>query len=96
MNLRYVIGIIALAGVSVCGLTASLVGSEMVDKVNGLLPAEQQFAPLGWYWSKYRRLKNEYKRLYPAGNLLRMQRALTLVMFACLLISCWGFGFFVR
>ena len=69
---------------------------EMVDKVNDLLPKGEQFAPLGWYYSKNRRLKREYKRLYPDGRLLLKVRVLTALMFACLLICAWGFGFFAR
>jgi len=96
MSFRLIIAIIAGVGVPVCGLTAASAGFEMVDKVNKLLPAEQQFAPLGWYYSKYKRLNYEYRRLYPDGNLLRRYRALTLLMFACGLVSCWGFGLFSR
>jgi hypothetical protein len=33
-----IIGIVALAGVSICGLVASLANLEMVDKVNDMLP----------------------------------------------------------
>jgi hypothetical protein len=91
-----IIAIIAGVGVPICGLTAASVGFEMVDKVNMLLPTERQFAPLGWYYSKYKRLNYEYRRLYPDGNLLRRYCALTLLMFACLLVSCWGFGLFSR
>ena len=91
------VGIVALAFVSICGLVGSLTSMEMVDKVNDLLPKGEQFAPLGWYYSKNRQLKREYKRLYPDGRLLLKVRVLTALMFACLLICCaWGFGFFAR
>ena len=90
------VGIVALACVSICGLVGSLTSMEMVDKVNDLLPKGEQFAPLGWYYSKNRRLKREYKRLYPDGRLLLKVQVLTALMFACLLICAWGFGFFAR
>jgi hypothetical protein len=90
------VGIVALACVSICGLVASLASFEMVDKVNEMLPKGQQFAALGWYFSKYQRLNREYKRLYPGGHLLLKVRLLTALMFACLLICAWGFGFFTR
>jgi hypothetical protein len=86
-----VIAAVAAVGVPVCGLTGMCVGFEMVHKVNKLLPAEQQFEPFGWYYSKYQRLTYEYRRLYPDGNLLRRSRVISLVMVACLLVSCWGF-----
>jgi len=96
MSFCLIIAIIAGVGVPVCGLTATSVVFEMVDKVNKLLPAEQQFALLGWYPSKYRRLNYEYRRLYPDGNLLRKYHGLVVLMFTCLLISVWAFGFFAR
>jgi hypothetical protein len=90
------VGIVALACVSICGVVGSLVSFEMIDKVNEKLPKEEQFASLGWYYSKSRRFNREYKRLYPDGPLLSKMRALTALMFACLLVSAWGFGFFTR
>jgi len=97
MTFLLIIAIIAGVGVPVCGLTAASVGFEIVDKVNKLLPAERQFEPFGWYYTKYRRLKYEYRRLYPDGNLLRKSRIITLVGVACGLVSCWGFfEFFSR
>jgi len=91
-----VVGLVALAGVSICGLVGSLTSMEMVDKVNEMLPKGEQFAPLGWYFSKYQRLNHEYKRLYPDGRLLLRVRVLTALMFACLLICALSFGFFAR
>ena len=93
MTARFIVGIVALAGVSVCGLLASLATFELVDKVNDNLPREEQFAPLGWYLFKYQRLNREYKRLYPDGRQLVKVRVLTALMFVFLLISAWGFGF---
>jgi len=77
-------------------MVASLLAFKMVDEVNKRLPREQQFSPLGWYWSKHRRLASEYQRLYPDGNLLRRYRVLTALMFASGLISAWVFGIFGR
>jgi hypothetical protein len=91
-----IVGIVALAGVSICGLLGSLVSFEMVDKVNDRLPKDQQFAELGWYFSKYQRFNREYKRLYPGRRLLVKRRRLAALMFACLLVAAWGFGFFIR
>ena len=96
MTARLIVGIVALACVSVCGVVGSLVSFDMIDKVNEKLPQGEQFAPLGWYYSKSRRLNREYKRLYPDGPLLSKIRLLLALMFACLLIAAWGFGFFVR
>jgi hypothetical protein len=93
---RFVIATVALVGVSACGLISNIVFFQMVAKVNERLPKERQFAPLWWYWPKYQRLKAEYKKLYPGGNLLRRVRVLGVLMFACLLICAWAVGFFAR
>jgi hypothetical protein len=96
MSTRVIVGIAALACVSICGLVATLANFEMVDKVNGKLPNGKQFAELGWYWSKFQRLHREYKRLYPAGRLLFKFRILMAMMFACLVICAWVLRFFGR
>ena len=96
MSARLIVGILALACVSVCGIASNLVSLEMVDKVNERLPKEQQFSPLWWYWPKTLRLWREYKRLYPDGGLLRRARTLAVLMFAGLLICVWALGFFGR
>jgi hypothetical protein len=94
MTPREIIGGIALACVSVMGIISTLTGLEMVDKVNERLPEGEQFDPLGWYTSKALRLHREYKRLFPDGRLHLKLWVLTGLMFACLVISAWGFGFF--
>ena len=91
-----IVGIVALACVSVCGMIATFTIFEMVDKVNDRLPKGEQFESLGWYLSKYQRLRREYERLFPDGRLLFKYRVLKALMIACLLIGAWGFGFFAR
>jgi hypothetical protein len=85
---RVVIGIVALVGVSACGMLSALASLEMADKVNEKLPKEDQFSPLGWYWAKTRRLHREYNRLNPSGHLSRNRRLLAGLALACLLIFC--------
>lgn len=75
-------------------MLSALANVQMVDKVNEKLPKENQFPPLGWYWSKTLRIHREYKRLYPSGHLSRNVRVLAGLMFACVMISAWSFGFF--
>jgi len=93
MATRVIVGIVALACVSICGMISTFVNFEMVDKVNDKLPKEEQFAVLGWYFAKNQRLHREYRRLYPDGRLLFKVRMLLVLGIACLLISAWGFGF---
>ena len=89
MATRVIVGIVALACISICGLLATLANFEMVDKVNDKLPESEQFALAGWYWSKRQRLHREYKRLYPEGRLLLKVRALTAMMFAHIRLGFW-------
>ena len=96
MATRVVVGISALVCVSICGMISTFASWEMMDKVNEKLPREEQFAGLGWYASKTLRLHREYKRLYPDGRLLLKVRVLTAIMFAGVVISAWGFGFFAK
>ena len=88
------IGALALAGSAICGLLSTIASFEMVDQVNRRLAKEDQFGELGWYPAKAMRLHREYKRLYPSGRLSRRVRVLGGLMFFCLLICAWSFGFF--
>ena len=47
MSTRLIVGIVALACVSICGLVMTLTGFEMVERVNEKLPEEKQFETLG-------------------------------------------------
>jgi hypothetical protein len=44
MATRVIVGIVALACISICGLVATLANFELVDKVNDKLPKDKQFA----------------------------------------------------
>lgn len=96
MTTRVIVGIIGLACVPICGVIATFANFEMVDKVNNKLPKGEQFATLGWYFSKRQRLHGEYRRLYPDSRLLLKVRVLMALMIACLLICAWGFGLFAE
>lgn len=94
MSPRLVVGIVALASGSICGLIATLASFEMVEQVNTRLPTEVQFSPLGWYLPKTFRLHREYRRLFPEGKLLLRVRFLMSIAFGCLMISAWAIGLF--
>jgi hypothetical protein len=96
MSLRIILAIVAVAGMSIFGLTSSIMFEDMVAAVNRRLPKDQQFAPLGWYWTKTHRVQTEYKRLYPDGPLLRKVRTLWFLMFACFLTCICVLLFFGR
>lgn len=94
MTPRVVVGIAALVCASICGMIATFVSFEMIDRVNEMLPDSSRFAWLGWYFSKTQRLHREYKKLYPDGRLLLKVRVLTAVMIVCGLVCAWAFGLF--
>ena len=94
MTPRVMIGALALAGAAVCALLSTIVSFQMVNQVNERLAKEDHLAELGWYLPKTLRLHREYKRLYPSGRLLRLVRVLGGLMFFCLLIYAWSFGYF--
>jgi hypothetical protein len=94
MTPRLILAIVAIAGVSVCGLTAALLNYEMMDAVNAKLPKTKQFDALGWYWSKNQRLRREYSRLYPEGELLIKLRRRLALMILLLIICVCSLGFF--
>jgi hypothetical protein len=96
MHFRLILGAIGFASAFACAVTFTFVVFEMVDKVNEGLPGDRQFVKVGWYWSKYRRLIGEYKRLCPNGVLHRKLLALATVMFISGVICAWGIGIFGR
>jgi hypothetical protein len=96
MAIRAIVGIIALACVSACGIIATFAHYEMMDKVNEKLTEGERFQPSGWCWSKSQRLRREYRRMYPNGRLLFKIRVLMAVMIALLLTCLWGFESFGR
>jgi len=69
------------------GLSASIIQFAIVDAVNEKLPNDEQFQHLGWYLTKTARLRREYQRLYPTGNLLRRQRILWWLALVCLVLA---------
>jgi hypothetical protein len=94
MAARLIVGIVALACLTVCGFISSLAHMEMVDKVNGKLPPEQKFDLLGWYFAKTRRLHSQYRELFPEGRLLLRIRVYRSLCFVCVVICIWSFARF--
>jgi hypothetical protein len=62
MNLRLVVGVLAIVGVSVCGLVCTFVNFEIVDRVNENLPADKQYSWIGWHAEKTGRLFSDYRK----------------------------------
>jgi len=95
MTPRIIVGIVGLVCVSVLGMLSTVAGLQMVEQVNNKLPQDGQFGEFGWYWLKRQRLHREYARLYPSGQLLRKVHIFSGLGLISLLVSAWGFGFFL-
>ena len=81
-----------LASVSGFGLAASLTHLAIVEAVNAKLSRADQFNQLGWGPGKSLKLINEYRRLYPAGKLLRRAGILAAVSLFSLVVAGALFG----
>ena len=73
-----------------CGLLSTINNWEMMEQVNARLAETGRFEALGWHWSKYRRLHQQYKKYYPAAPLLFRQRLLLIVSAVGVLLAAWG------
>jgi len=93
---RIIVGIVAVACVSICGLLSTFAHFDMVDQVNDKLPEAEKFDHLGWYFSKRLRLNRKYRMLYPDGRLLMKVKILMVLMFACLVVAAWSFRIFSK
>lgn len=96
MSARLLVGIAAVAGVSVCGLLSTLVNCKMMDQVNSKLPKDARFSPIGRYFPKNLRLHREYRRLFPDGHLLLQTRLLLGLMCGFLAVGAWAMGYLGR
>lgn len=72
---------------AVSGLASTIVQLRMVDKVNAVLPSERRFSIIGWEWFKHQRLLKEYRRLYPAGPLVRRSMIWHCLGFAAIAVA---------
>ncbi len=73
-------------------LLGVVVSLERVEKVNDLLPEDQRFQALGWYYGKRRRFEKEYERLFPDRKHRRKERILVLLGAIALLGACIAMG----
>lgn len=96
MSLRLVVGVLAIVGVSVCGLVCTFVNFEIVDRVNENLPADKQYSWIGWHAEKTGRLFSDYRKFYPTGGLIRRLYFVSAIGGCFLVLSAWGFKFFAK
>jgi hypothetical protein len=75
-------------------LISNLVMLAIVEEVNRKLPDEQRISEFWWYVAKYERTFREYRRLYPAGRLIKYFYGSVAMGVLLLVASAWQFGFF--
>ena len=92
---RIVQVLIFLSAIS-CMIWAGFVTFAIIGEVNRKLPEEEQISYLWSHYWKSRKIKYEYRRLYPSGRLLFYGGVLTYLAFGFLLALAlgWRFGVF--
>jgi hypothetical protein len=95
MTDRDLMGTVVIAGALLSLLLSAVTRYQIVAKVNAKLPKDEQFWPVIWYHAKRRRLRLQYKRLYPSGKLLEREVLLALISI-CLLICALSIGYLVK
>jgi hypothetical protein len=86
---------ILLAGVS-CMIFGALMINTIIGEINRKLPENEQISYFGGHRTKYHRIREEYRRLYPDGRLLFYSRVFSFagIGFLLLLALGWRFGIF--
>ena len=85
--------VLGVVGMGIVGVSSTVTGMQMVQAVNAKLPVNERFAEFGWYLSKTQRLFREYRRLYPAGTLVRRQMRLLFGGLGCVVLTAVALGF---
>jgi len=62
----------------------------MIQEINRKLPEKEQISYLWGHPVKYRKIKNEYRRLYPSGRLLFHLKVLTYMGLGLLVVLALG------
>jgi hypothetical protein len=55
-------------GAMACMFVAQAERLSVMEEINRKLPGPEHLDLVGWQWGKSRRLRDEYKRLYPDGR----------------------------
>jgi|ERR1700739_4581742 hypothetical protein len=96
MNLGLLAQLLIFLSALSCMIAAGFVASAIIGEINCKLPEKEQISYLWSHYWKSRRVKYEYRRLYPSGKLLFYEAVLTYAAFGLLLLLAlgWRFGVF--
>ena len=86
-------GLAFLALASSCAAIAGFLTYQQIGEVNRKLPDNEQISYLFMYPEKMRRLKADYKRLYPKGRVNFWRSLFQAAMFFFLALSAIASGF---
>lgn len=93
MSRTPVSGIVLVVTTGLFVLVSAYLKAVMVAEVNRKLPADQQLYFIRYY-GDYAKLRRDYRRLYPSGQLLKLSRAALLAAMLFMVGAAWSFGFF--
>jgi hypothetical protein len=69
----------------------------MIDELNRLLPENERFDPLGWYFAKYIRFAEAYRAAFPQSRQLQRTRLFgfcgMILMLTAFGIAIWPYYF---
>jgi hypothetical protein len=96
MNLETIAQLLIFLSAISCMIGAGFVTSVIIREINRKLPEKDQISYLWSHYWKSRRIKYEYRKLYPSGRLLFYLGVLTYTAFGFLLALAlgWRFGVF--
>src|SRR5579863_4395898 len=79
-----------------CVIWSGFITTMIIGEINRKLPEKDQISYLWGHYAKARRIKYEYRRLYPNGRLWLYQGILTYTAFGLLVLLAlgWRFGIF--
>ena len=86
-------GVLFLCLGATCAIFSGLLTYQEVREVNRKLPDSEQIPYLFMYPGKMRRIKAEYKRLYPNGRVNLWRIVLQAAMFVFLALTAIASGF---
>ncbi|HEX3437355.1 MAG TPA: hypothetical protein VHT24_11360 [Pseudacidobacterium sp.] len=95
MRAFHIVFAIYATATAICGFAAFAIANEMLDKLNRVLPEENQFSPMWWGPMKYVTFVRAYRQVFPQDTLLFWYRVTLYCGFA-IFIVCTSFLFWYR
>lgn len=74
MDWREIDLLVAIPAFAVVGIYGAILNIMMINKLNEVLPSDRRFQQLGWWAGKHMRFDEEYRKTFPADNLMLQRR----------------------